>query len=225
MNIEIPESKLADVSLRPIAEETTRGGPAASPLDGWIQIGEPLVRELTVEALGDTPLAAFVRGSEHRFVLLYGACSFSPAEGEPFEKVWFKVNLTATAGSAIAWSMTPQRLTDHSKLTTSLTLGAELKLEPITVKAERAVERETNVGEVYVEALNLLGSNPVWELRRTRARELRGLHQLQLVVRLPRDASGMADLSLEASVRRKKLGLIPYSAVLEGRAAGVVRLA
>lgn len=56
MNIEIPETRLTDVSLRPIKAETTRGGSVGSLLDGWMQIGELLVRERTPETLEDTPL-------------------------------------------------------------------------------------------------------------------------------------------------------------------------
>jgi hypothetical protein len=226
MHMDIPECKLTDVSLVPI-DEKLRGfrGPRPSDLKGWLQIGEPLVRELDAKTLGKSPLTQFVRESkDYRFLLLHFACSFRPMDGESFAEAWFKVRLSATLDKAIAWSMTPERLTDEYKLTNSVTLGAGLKLQPVTVKAETSAEREATVAEVYIEALNLLASDPVWELRRTRSRELRGLHQVQLVARLHREARGRAELSLSASVERKMMGIIPYAAAFEDTATNAIDL-
>jgi hypothetical protein len=113
--------------------------------------------------------------------------------------------------------MYPRRLEKAVQVWRTVRLGGSLKVEGIA-SAESGVEQEERWThqEVYLQALNELQPNPIWEFRSTPRAEIRGLQRLVLVVRAPKAAPVRATVRLSATVRRKRLGIIPYTTAHPG---------
>lgn len=226
LTIELPEMQgdtWRDLALEPEVRATKGGKQApAERLEGWVSLGEPVVLPLTPERLADDPaLRDFVAREEFAFCLVHLACSFRPREGEPFANAWLEVLLARADGMPrplpVAWSMYPRRLEKAVEVSRTVRLGASLKVEDIA-GAESGMEQEERWThhEVYLQALNELQPNPIWEFHSTPRAEIRGLQRLVLVVRAPKAAPAQATVRLSATVRRKRLGIIPYTTAHPG---------
>ena len=207
---------------------------APSPLSGWISLGEPIVLPITVDQVhkDDKELRQFLElnGDRFKFYLVHMACTFQPSAGERFRKAWLTVQLVREDGSAasppIAWSMQPSRIAQSVSVSRTVELGASLKLAEMVEgpKAEVKQEKEWTESQVFLEALNELQPNPVWEFTRTKMAEIRGGHRLVLVVKCPRETAALGLLGLSATVERKRLLVISYQAELPGAPRLVFRM-
>jgi hypothetical protein len=226
IEIEVDEAPELDARLLP-QDEATKGvetaGADVKPLHGCFSIGTPVVQPFTDElAAQDKDLGQFlVRERDYRFHLVHVACTFRPERDTPFEAASLQIRLQAEGGAeAIAWSMSPERLTDSVHYSRKIGVTSELKVFEVNAETEKSGETR----DVYVEASGLLQSDPAWEFTRTDRVPISGSHRLFLVVRAPRDAVVTGDLELSMTLRLRRLGIIPYRAELPNAATGTFRL-
>jgi hypothetical protein len=173
-------------------------------LDGWIEISKPAVIPLT-EALinDDKELAAFwaAEKSNYRYDYVALACSFKPAEGQPFSKAWVEVNLKGAEDDdkPIAWSMFPREITDTAKFTQTGKIGS--KFELLSGEVQEQIER--SVRDWFLRAFRERTDRPYWEFRTTTQSPLVGSWQLHLVIRTPRTATVDGKITLRAVVEAR----------------------
>jgi len=165
----------------------------------------------------DVQLRTFIEGEAAHavFHLVHAAVTFESAPADPpLELAVLGLRLSAVAGAIggpdpVAWSMAPLRTTHPVQQSTTWRLGP--KLTVLEVEASLGeVERTTShrMDEVFIEAGRLLRSDPEWRFRRTSTSALDGAHRLVMVVRGARDAGVRAEVSVQATVRRR--GLLGY---------------
>ena len=159
------------------------------------------------------------------FHLLALTCGFREDSHAPMEKAWIEVQLralpAAPARNPTAWSMEPSSLGTPTTVSKSVTLNASLKLTspllPVELGpgVERASSTETESSVPYLEAYREGTSRPTWIFTATEAVAIRGTHRLRVVIELPKGATGQAQVSIGATLKLKRLGLISYRAALE----------
>jgi hypothetical protein len=225
ITMELPEKiTWHETVLEPDESRITKGVDVAGAgqLKGWVSLGEPVIFPITLDEVpeDDPDLRQFLaaNGATYNFYMVHLACTFRPADGESFDKAWLAVDLSREDGlpqpQPIAWSMKPTKLDKLVEISRTVKLGATLKLAEIVVGPEAGLEQERKWtgSEIFLEALNELQPNPIWEFSRTNSVEIRGGHRLVLVARTPKEAATQGAVSLSASVERKRLGIIPYRA-------------
>lgn len=221
ISMEMPEPPQQDLTLTPL-DDDYRGAPpspgAAEPLRRRVSVGGPVYRRVTVDTADDAELRYFLdhEAADSDFYALHLTCTLRPDADEPFIEALIELELVGDGfGRApIAWSMQPDRLADVVEVTRTVSLGPTLKLQGFgaDMKAERkqAAKRQ----QVFLEAMYELESTPSWGMYRTDAIELRGLYRFHLVVRAPKDSIVTGTTSVEAKVRRRRFGVVPYRAGL-----------
>ncbi len=208
--------------LKPDQSHVTKGlGIGESnQLNGWISLGEPVALPIGVDQAREDnkDLRRFLElnGGQFKFYLVHLACTFKPSSGEQLLKAWLTVQLAREDGSPgsppIAWSMKPGRLAQPVSVSRTVEIGVSLKLADIVEGPEAGVKQEKiwTESQIFLEALNELQSDPVWEFTRTDTAEIRGGYQFVLVVRCPRETACLGSMRLLATVERKRFLLISY---------------
>jgi hypothetical protein len=110
--------------------------------------------------------------------------------------------------------MQPDKMVDAVEVSRTVSLGPSLKILGVGLDLKAEQQRSVNRQQVFLEAMYELESTPSWSLYRTEAVELRGLYRFHLVVRAPKDAMVTGTTLVEAKVRRRRFGVIPYRAGL-----------
>jgi hypothetical protein len=214
--VELPEVTWHRVDLNP---RTVKGGTQPEPRDSLperMSVGEPIVLRITPALIGnDQTLASYLEqeGRDFDFLMVRLGCTFLPADGETFVSAWIRLLLERLDGGdpePIAWSMQPDRVVDVVKQTRGIEIGPELQLEPVGLGATYSRDTEVNRKEYFIQAFNLLQPDPRWRFTPTRSTSISGSYLLTLVIRAPKDTEAEATMDLGASVRRKRLGIIPY---------------
>lgn len=225
------ELKIADTTLLPVTlsldRRTTLGPMADAPgqQDDRISLGRPTVVPLDVSTV-DADTRVFLEGRpSSTFLLLALTCSFRVVNDEPIEQAWIQVQLSTLqpvgCDDPTAWSMEPLSLTSPLRISETTRVDASLKLTSPLVPVEAgpsAAGEKTEAFQVsvpFVEAYREGTSRPAWIFSRTKITEVRGVHRLRTVIDLPAGATGRAEVSAGATLRLKKLGLIPYKALLD----------
>jgi hypothetical protein len=182
-------------------------------LDGRISLGGPVATHLTAKDVADdADLRLFVEreAAEAVYHRAHMYLTFEPAAASAprLESTSVDIRLTATgaARQPVAWSMAPLRVADTTQVTTSLSLGPELKLFEVaatagSVQRTRTEERD----EIFLEALRPLRANPSWLFLRTDRRELRGAHLLVMVVRAPVGTPTEMAVRVTGTARHRRL--------------------
>ncbi|RSS36443.1 hypothetical protein [Streptomyces sp. WAC08241] len=190
------------------------------PLTGRISLGTPVVRPLTgaQAAEGDGDWGAFLESEADRYdyLLLSLVCSFRPStDGAPFTDAGIGIRLEAPGLPAdhqpIAWSLSPKRRAVPAAPSGSLTLTANLVL------VDAGVEYSPGGGgqeKLFVVGMGERDSDPEWRFTATPDTPLVGDESLALIVRTPAGAPARAHVTVAATVRQRRLGLIPYRAEL-----------
>jgi hypothetical protein len=231
IKIEMPEPPEQDLVLAPKQDDFRGTGAAAEarePLRHRISIGGPVCRRIDAESSDDAELRYFLKeeAAQSDFYLLHLTCTLRPAEDEPFTEALIELALTRAgntvaveggdgdADEPIAWSMQPDRLVAAVEITRTVSLGPTLKFLGTGIDLTAGQERKTTRQSVYLEAMYELESTPSWGLYRTESVELRGLYRFHLVVRAAKGAEVTGSTVVEAKVRRRRFGVVPYSAGL-----------
>jgi hypothetical protein len=147
----------------------------------------------------------------HAYWLVRLACTFQAESDEPFVRAWLNLKLARDDGKAepepVAWSMTPFALLQLRDSPWTIKVGASAKI--------LNAETEWHPGakaQAAVLAIGELEATPGWEFARTDAAPLSGTQRLAFVLRAPRDVPTMGELSVDATIRRRRMGVIPHSA-------------
>ncbi|MFD7441215.1 hypothetical protein [Streptomyces sp. NPDC059909] len=190
------------------------------PLTGRISLGAPVVRLLTgmQAAEGDGDWGDFLESQSTRYdyLLLSLVCSFRPSpDGAPFTNAGIGVRLEAPGQSddqqPIAWSTSPKKRAVPVVPSGSLTLTANLML------VDAGVEFTPHQGgreELFVVGMGERDSDPEWRFTATPDTPLVGDESLSLIIRTPVGVPTQAHITVAATVKQRRLGLIPYRAVL-----------
>ncbi|MFC8566204.1 hypothetical protein ACFUIW_10615 [Streptomyces sp. NPDC057245] len=191
------------------------------PMTGRVSLGTPVVRPLTAAqaAEGDGDWQDFLESQVGRYdyMLLSLVCSFRPArDGSPFVDAGIGIRLEApdepTDRQPIAWSISPKkRAAPVSPSVTQLKLTAKLML--VEAGVEYAPEQGSRE-ELFVVGMGERDSDPEWRFSATADTPLVGDESLALIVRVPTGVLARAHITMAATVKQRRLGLIPYRAEL-----------
>jgi hypothetical protein len=229
--MELPEAPEQEALLEPdLAATIVRGAgisdEAREPLRGRLMITGPVQGRIGPHDVDDAELKRFIEreGRRYWFHALRLACTFRPADDEPFTECWAGIMMRCASEAAeppIAWSMEPIRLEQVTDISTKFTFTAGLKLGPANVDGgyERDAQRQHK--QACVQAYGELGSEPWWELYKVDGAELRGMQQLKLVIRAPAGVAVDGEANVEAKVERRRFGIMKYRVVVPGDPPGI----
>ncbi|MFJ7059969.1 hypothetical protein ACIQVA_19990 [Streptomyces microflavus] len=191
------------------------------PLTGRISLGTPVVRPVTPTqaAEGDGDWVEFLesQADQYDYLLLSLVCSFRPSpDGTPFVDAGIGIRLEAPGQPAdrqpIAWSISPKkRALPVTPSSAQLKLTAKLML--VEAGMEYTPEQGSNE-ELFVVGMGERDSDPEWRFSATAGTPLVGDESLALIVRLPTSVPARAHITMAATVKQRRLGLIPYRAEL-----------
>ena len=197
-------------------ERTVKGVPDAIPagnLGTRILLGDPVCRSMV-----DVARELAEQDPGHTYTLVELGATFSPSEGEQVQQAWLMANLSAVETSTanhsniqpIAWSMTPDRLSTPLSQSLGVEVQADFQIFSVGMNRSRSADGQ----EIWLEALNIRRSDPVWEFTRTSTTRVYGSHTLNLMVRSAMGQKVQGQLSLLAKIRRKHLNVLPYRVLL-----------
>jgi hypothetical protein len=200
-------------------DRTTRGDKARQPdtLPNVLSLGEPIVLPVTEDLAGeDEALRKFITESSElwSFSLVYLGCSFRQPEQGDLESAWLTVTLDGRPEKPIVWSMAPLRVAHEAEQTRSVTIGGKLALGEFSVEHSRTAPKT----EISCQAFGLQETACIWEFSRGDD-DIRGSVRLVLVARCGRGTAGTGAVSMQATVRRQRLGVFPYRAEVAGQPA------
>ncbi|WP_406125099.1 hypothetical protein OHQ89_24250 [Streptomyces canus] len=190
------------------------------PLTGRVSLGTPVVRPLTAAqaAEGDGDWQGFLesQAGQYDYLLLSLVCSFRPThDGPPFVDAGIGIRLEAPDEPAdrqpIAWSISPK------KRAVPVSPSAQLKLTAKLMLVEAGVEYAPEQGgreELFVVGMGERDNDPEWRFSATAGTPLVGDESLALIVRVPAGVPARAHITMAATVKQRRLGLIPYRAEL-----------
>jgi hypothetical protein len=222
MNLSLPplaerEVQLAATSRRAANPEAP--APPAATLAGRVKLGGPFAVLVTPEYVASSPdLCAFVEqeAAHSLYHLVHISVSFESGEAEaPLATAALDIALKSPGASRrpVAWSMSPMQITDPAEVTSSLTVGPQLKLGGIELagigRTRTRVHREN---DIFLQAFRELRADPGWRLQRTSAMALLGCFRFCLIVRSEIGATTELALTIAATVfRRNWLRSYSYS--------------
>lgn len=217
LTVEVPDLAQVDAIIEP--DWGARGDShRPDPMAGVISLGRPISQQITVDLAGDdAALRAFLtdEGSAWCFHVVHLGVTFKPDDGSRIGQAWLTVRLARADGvpepPPIAWSLMPPRSERPVERTRSLTIGANLGFD---ASLEFATRGRRNV--VFVETYGLQQPTCGWEFNRTPLDEIRGTQRLALIARIPKDTVTTGIVELDASVIRRRLGILPYRTALAG---------
>jgi len=206
--MDVPLPQLAEREVRLVATSRRAAGPAtpAQPVDaleGRVKLGGPLAVPVTPEYVAESAdLRTFVEqeAARYRYHLVHISVTFEAAPDDPpLATAAMDLALLSPRSSRppIAWSMSPLRITDPTEITSSITLGPQLKLAGI----DRTITRVRN--DIFLQAFRELRADPGWQLRRTPAMALFGCFRFNMVVRSEIEAVTELATTITASVPRR----------------------
>lgn len=235
--IEPPEPPRHEFVLEPSIEATarSRSGPgdelpaeAMHKLPKRLSTGEPVFRRIGEESADDIELHRFLEAApDFEFYLGRLTCTLRQDDDNPFASAVIEVTLSTVEQDhpdPIAWSMDPLRLFDSVPGSRKISVSPSLTILGVGLQgaAEAGSQRERK--ETVLEALYERESTPTWALYRTGSTPLRGGYRFDLVIRVPRNCTGLGRIAASATVQRKRFGLITYRAMLPGKPALSFRL-
>jgi hypothetical protein len=217
--ITLPKLGWQELTLDPEGAVTRGQAHDERPLGEVIALGGPVSIPVTADQLADeAEAAAFVRAREgsFSFYLVHLACAFRPLEDEPLLTASVRIDLLRGDGASsprpIALSIKPLRLSEPVEVSRTISLGASLRILQSGVETAETRTFE----DPFVEGVNELRSDPLWEFRRTRHTDIRGSQRLVLVVQSPIGSDARGSVALSATVQQKRFGILSYGATLSG---------
>jgi hypothetical protein len=217
--VRLPKLSWQNLVLEPERSVTRGESSDARALEGLITLGGPVAVQITAaDVPEDDQARSFMRtrSADFSFFLVHFACAFRPVDDEPFQNVQIQMRLERGDGrgepNPIALSMKPIRLQEPIELSRTVKLGGALKIVDASIEEQ---EKRT-IQQVFLEGLNELQADPLWELHRTKLTEIRGSQRFILVVQAPRRAIGRGTVTVSATINRKRFGVLPYRAAMPG---------
>lgn len=217
MNTPDPAGAAYDVDL--VLEPRLHVPGAPERVGGRVSLGAPMVRPLTAAAAaaGDADWRPFLEaeGRDSVYLLLSLFCTFrADPDSDAIVDAAVGIQLEAPDAAAdrqpIAWSIAPKRRSRAVNRAGRVALTAKLAIVESTVEYAPDLAGE----EVFVVGMGERDSDPEWRFRATGGFPLIGDEELTVVVKAPAGVPARASVTLAATVRHKRLGLIPYRAAL-----------
>lgn len=213
--MDVPLPQLAQREVRLVATSRRAAGPdvSAQPvdaLDGRVQLGGPFAVPVTPEYVAESAdLRTFVEQEavHHRYYLVHISVTFDAAPDDPplgTAAMDLALLSPGKSGRPIAWSMSPFRITDPTEITSSITLGPQLKLGGIGLAGiGKTITQSHDENDIFLQAFRELRADPGWRLRRTAAMTLYGSFRFNMIVRSEIEAATELELTITASVPRR----------------------
>ena len=220
--MELPAAPECEALLVPDLDTVVRGDVLSkqdtSKLAGLLTVAGPVTAPIGPGDVDDPDLKVFVQNARGRYsyYAVRLACSFRPADGEPFTEALVSIDL-AGAEAPVAWSIDPVRLDQVGDISSKFTFGAQLKL--LTVTFERGVGHQAK--EPSVLGYGVLSAEPYWELYRVAGADLRGTQLFKLVVQAAAGAVVDGTASIQAKIQRRRYGLMKYVVEVPGNPPGI----
>ncbi|MFI5685457.1 hypothetical protein [Streptomyces sp. NPDC051636] len=198
VDLELPDDpRLIDVDL----VEVERRDPLPPDSGARCALGVPIVRDL---------------GSEDGVIVLAVAipCSFD-ATDEPIVRASVTAGLASVDGSddhPLAYGLQPAAQ-GHPAKRRAVSFSFELSLTP-ALTVDVAPSADGPVAEPYVRAYGEGSREPEWRFRRTSTANIDGIEWLAMLVVASATSGAELSLALAASVRRRTMKVIPYTARL-----------
>lgn len=214
LDIDVPS--LQDVDLLPVPRLNTPTQSAR--LRGRVSLGVAAVRRLSAEeaAAGDEHWRDFLESeSAHSdYLLLNLVCAFRPADDDPFVDAGVGIRLEApdepSDRQPIAWSIAPKKRVVPAGRVGKLALTAKLAIVESSLEVTPDQQRE----HLFLVGMGERDSDPEWRFRATSAAPLIGDETLSIVVKAPSGTPVRAHVSIAATVKQRRLALLPYRADL-----------
>jgi hypothetical protein len=131
------------------------------------------------------------------------SCTFVSDDEQRLADAWLRLDLDG----AVAQSMEPVTLEEITELSYNVKISV-----PCVINSEVTLGGKKNKRETAVQALYEGTSTPAWTFTETSSRPLHGLQRLRLIMRAPAGQPVRGTISIEANVRAKRLGVLPYVA-------------
>ncbi|MFF2142086.1 hypothetical protein [Kitasatospora sp. NPDC058190] len=216
-HVSIDAPVLRDVELSPVPRLNTPTTSAS--LRGRVSLGVAAVCRLTAEQAtqGDEEWLDFLESeSAHSdYLLLSLVCAFRPSDNDdPFVDAGLGIRLEAPDEPAdrqpIAWSIAPKKRLAPAGRVGRIALTAKLAIIESTLDVTPNQQQE----HLFLVGMGERDSDPEWRFKPTSSVPLIGDETLTVVVKAPAGATVRAHVSVAATVRQRRLGLIPYRADL-----------
>jgi hypothetical protein len=172
---------------------------------GWptseVRLSRPVTATLTSDDV-DGDLRAFVRDQRATFDVVHVACGFKPAHGERLEMAELHVELSVSPSDypePTTWSMQPLLRSAGGASTTTVKVGADLKLINMGVDLTRSSNEQ-----FCIQASGELTSRPSWIIRRVAGYRLDRDERFMLIVRRERGTQLRAQFTLVSSMTRRE---------------------
>ncbi|MET7637430.1 hypothetical protein [Streptomyces sp. NPDC005438] len=215
--LELPLTPLHEIDL---VEVPRLQSPASQPrIEGRVSLSTAVVHPLTAEeaAAGEAEWLGFLteEAPHSDYLLLSLTCAFRPpANGAPFADAAVGVLLESPGEPAerqpIAWSISPRKRSHPVERPATIGLSAKLAIVESTLELTPGQGRE----ELFVIGMGERDSDPEWRIQATSRQPLIGDETFTLIVKATAGAPVHAQVTVAATLRHRRLGLIPYRADL-----------
>ena len=211
VEMELPDEKRLELEAQ-FFTLSTGANVSQSPFraKSSVLIGQPLVLDLetVLSESGQTLSTEMKLQIEHyQFYQVKLSCSFRAAANYRFSSAYFEVSLDtvpADKEKAIAYDLFPRSIEDEHKINRKFSFSPDLKfdlLKPLTSllpKYESSNEYLSYVSNI--EASGIMTTTPGWSFRRTDAHDIKGIQELFMLVRKPKDTSVKATFNLTGQI-------------------------
>ncbi|WP_370413557.1 hypothetical protein [Streptomyces fradiae] len=194
--------------------------PAPQPrIEGRVSLSAAVVHPLTAEEAAGSEaewLGFLTAEAPHSaYFLLSLTCAFRPpGNGDPFADAAVGVLLESPYEPAdrqpIAWSISPKKRSHPVERSGSIALSASLAIVETTLELTPGQGRE----DISVIGMGERDSDPEWRLQATGRRPLIGDETFTMIVKAAAGAPVQAHVTVAATIRHRRFGLIPYRADL-----------
>lgn len=216
-HLELPLTPLREIDL---VEVPRLQSPAPQHrIEGRVSLSTAVVHPLTAEeaAAGEAEWLGFLtaEASHSDYFLLSVTCAFRPpAHGDPFSDAAVGVLLESPGEPAdrqpIAWSISPKERSHPVERATTVGLSAKLAIVETTLEVAPGQGRE----ELFVIGMGERDSDPEWRIKATSRHPLIGDETFTLIVKAAAGAPVQAHMTVAATIKHRRFGLIPYRADL-----------
>jgi hypothetical protein len=183
---------------------------------------EPTAVTLATPDLDDELRVNLGTDREHRFVALRFTCSFRP-DDDPLTESRLAIRLSSQQPDEgndppIARALQPQRLVQPIERQKGFNITPGITVASVTVGGVgESGEKKYDDQKCYLVANGKRTSDAEWFFRKTDAVPLEGMHDLRLIAQVRQGAPALAELIMTAKIQRRRVGLVPYRALLPER--------
>ncbi|ROQ72932.1 hypothetical protein EES39_33365 [Streptomyces sp. ADI92-24] len=215
--LELPPAPLHEIDL---VEVPRLQSPAPRHrVAGRVSLSTAVAHPLTAQeaAAGEAEWLSFLtaEASYSDYLLLSLTCAFRPpANGDPFTDAAVGVLLESPDEPAdrqpIAWSISPKKRSHPVERATTIALSAKLAIVESSLELTPGQGRE----DLCVIGMGERDSDPEWRIRPTSRHPLIGDETFTVIVKAVAGAPVQARVTVAATIRHRRFGLIPYRADL-----------